>query len=182
MKVIEKVSLVIFSYIVLTLSLIFCLLLLNWTNVQTISLLLDNILTNQTFSTIGLVLSIIFTLLAVKCIFFSGSSKDDIGEGILLENDSGRLFISKDTVENLVNSVASGFEAIQNTVTKVEFDENNKVKIRLVLIVSSNAVIRELSSNLQIRIKEVIKKSTDLEVQEIDVQIKNISEKQPEAQ
>lgn len=182
MKVIEKISLIVFSYIVLILSLVFCLLLLDWTNVQTISIVLDKILTNQTFSTIGLVLSIIFILLAVKCIFFGSSSKDEVGEGILLENESGKLLISKDTVENLVNGVASGFEAIQNATTKVEFDENNNVKIRLILLVSPNAVIRELSSNLQIRIKEVIKKSTDLDVQEIDVQIKNISEKQPEAQ
>ena len=42
--------------------------------------------------------------------------------------------------------------------------------------------IKELSSNLQIRIKEVIKKATDLDVKEINIKIKNISEKQQDAQ
>lgn len=182
MKVIEKISLVIFSYLALILSLIFCLLLLNLTNVQAVTTILDKILTNQMFSNIGLVISIIFILLSIKCIFFAGGSKEDLGEGILLENESGKLLISKDTIENLVNNVTSGFESVQTVNTKVEFDENNNVKIYLTLLVAPNSVIRELSSNLQIRIKEVVKKATDLDVQAINIRIKNIQEKQQEAE
>ncbi len=182
MKVIEKISLVIFSYLALILSLIFCLLLLNLTNVQAVTTILDKILTNQMFSNIGLVISIIFILLSIKCIFFAGGSKEDLGEGILLENESGKLLISKDTIENLVNNVTSGFESVQAVNTKVEFDENNNVKIYLTLLVAPNSVIRELSSNLQIRIKEVVKKATDLDVQAINIRIKNIQEKQQEAE
>ena len=156
MKVIEKITLVIYSYIVLLLALIFCLLVLGWTNTDMIVVVLDRILNNTTYANIGIGVSIVFMLLSIKCIFFGATTKKDkdTTEGILLENESGKLLISKDTIENLVNSVAHGFEATQNVATKVIFDENNNVKISLTLLVSPNTIIKELSSNLQIRIKE----------------------------
>ena len=180
MKVIEKITLVIYSYIILLLALIFCLLVLGWTNTDMIVVILDRILNNTTYANIGIGISILFMLLSVKCIFFGASSKKDkdTTEGILLENESGKLLISKDTIENLVNSVAHGFETTQNVATKVIFDEDNNVKISLTLLVSPNTIIKELSSNLQIRIKEVVKKATDLDIKEININIKNISEQQ----
>lgn len=184
MKVIEKITLVVYSYLVLLLALVFCLLVLGWTNTNMIASVLDNILINSSYKNIALGISIVFILLSIKCIFFGGISDKENGsnEGILLENESGKLLISKDTIENLVNSVANGFESTQNVTTKVIFDEENNLKINLTLLVAQNTIIKELSSNLQLRIKEVIKKATDLDVKEINIKIKNISEKQQEAQ
>lgn len=183
MKVIEKITLVIYSYIVLLLAFIFCLLVIGWTNTDMIVNILDSILIDTTYTKIAVGVSIVFILLSIKCIFFGGDSKKekDSSEGILLENESGKLLISKDTIENLVNSVAQGFETTQNVSTKVIFDEENNVKINLTLLVSPNTIIKELSSNLQIRIKEVVKKATDLDIKEININIKNISETQQEA-
>ena len=42
-------------------------------------------------------------------------------------------------------------------------------------MVLPNTVINELSMNLQTRIKEVVKKVTDLEIKAIDIRIKNIT-------
>ena len=180
MKVIEKITLVIYSYIVLLLALIFCLMVLGWTNTDMLVVSIDEILNNTTYTNIGIGISIVFMLLSVKCIFFGGTTnkEKENGEGILLENESGKLLISKDTIENLVTSVAHGFETTKNVTTKVIFDEDNNVKINLTLLVSPNTIIKELSSNLQIRIKEVVKKATDLDIKEININIKNISEQQ----
>ena len=184
MKVIEKITLVIYSYIVLLLALIFYLLVLNWTNTDTIVILIDKVLNNQTYTNIMLVVNTIFVILSIKCIFFDSSSKKEKGnaEGILLENESGKLLISKDTIENLVNSVANGFETTKNVSTKVIFDDDNNVKIDLTILVLPNTIIKELSSNMQMRIKEVVKKATDLDIKEININIKNISPEQQEAQ
>ena len=178
MKVIEKMTLVIYSYIVLLLALIFCLLVLGWTNTDMVTSSLDAVLANPTYTNIGLGISAVFILLSIKCIFFTdSSSQSENNDGILLENESGKLLISKETIENLVNSVAGGFEATQNVTTKVIFDEENNVKISLTLLVSPDTVIKELSSNLQLRIKETVKQATDLDIKEINIKIKNISEK-----
>lgn len=184
MKVIEKIALVVYSYIIILLALIFFLLVLGWTNTDIIVMMIEKTLNNTTYTNIMIVISSVFILLSIKCIFFGANSnkEKENSEGILLENESGKLLISKDTIENLVNSVATGFESAENVVTKVIFDDENNVKINLTLLVAPNTIIKELSSNLQIRIKEVIKKATDLDIKEINIQIKNISEKQQEAQ
>ena len=59
--------------------------------------------------------------------------------------------ISKETIENLVDSVARDFESAREITTRVELDKENNVKIFVNLTVNSNAVIKELSANLQNR-------------------------------
>ena len=117
-------------------------------------------------------------VLALKAIFFGGNWNTDNGingEGILLENESGKLLISKETIENLVNGVAKGFENTQSVTTKVIIDSQNTLRVFVTLMVLPNTVINELSMNLQSRIKEVVKSVTDLEIKSIDIKIKNIT-------
>lgn len=83
--------------------------------------------------------------------------------------------ISKDTIENLVNGVAKGFQNTQSVTTKVIVDNENELRVFVTLMVLPNTVINELSMNLQTRIKEVVKKVTDLEVKTIDIRIKDIT-------
>jgi len=45
------------------------------------------------------------------------------------------------------------------------------------LTVKPNAVIKDLSNNLQLRIKETIKTSLDLDVKEVNIRVKNIAPK-----
>ena len=92
-----------------------------------------------------------------------------------MENGNGKLMISRATLENLVNSVVKEFDSAEDIKTIIDFDENNNVKVSVNLIVSKNVIIKELSLNLQHKIKEAIKKTSDLEVKEVNVQIKNIA-------
>ena len=95
-------------------------------------------------------------------------------DGIMLENDSGKLLISKDTIENLTNSVVKGFDSAENVTTKVELDKENNVRIFVNLSVKENAIIKELSTNLQTKIKTTIKKTSDLDVKEVNIKVKDI--------
>ena len=67
------------------------------------------------------------------------------------------------------------FFSAEDIKTIIDFDENNNVKVSVNLVVSKNVIIKELSLNLQHKIKEAIKKTSDLEVKEVNVQIKNIA-------
>ncbi|MCI8519535.1 MAG: Asp23/Gls24 family envelope stress response protein [Clostridia bacterium] len=98
-----------------------------------------------------------------------------VATGILLENEAGKLLISKDTIENLVNGVAKGFQNTQSVTTKINVNSDNELKVFVTLMVLPNTVINELSMNLQTRIKEVVKNVADLEVKAIDIKIKNIT-------
>ena len=125
---------------------------------------------------------ILFILLSIKCIFFDSTSKEEIKErqGVLLQNESGKLLISKETIENLVNSVALNFQNAEDVTTRVELDSDNNVKVFVNLIVSEEAVIKELSSKLQQKIKEKVKMATDLEVKEVNITVKKVAVKEEE--
>ena len=183
MKILEKITLIIYANIMLILSIILCLLVFGWLDIGLVGDMVKNAIQGEVTGNVILGISVVFILLSIKCIFFDSTSKEQIKErqGVLLENESGKLMISKETIENLVNSVVQDFESAQEVVTRVELDKENNVRVYANLIVSSNAVIKELSANLQEKIKDKVKKATDLEVKEVNITVKKVAPKQEEA-
>lgn len=183
MKILEKITLIIYSNIMLILSIILCLLIFGWLDMGLMGDIMYNMIQGETSSKILLGLSVVFILLSIKCIFFDTTSREQIKErqGVLLENESGKLMISKETIENLVNSVALNFQSAQEVTTRVELDRENNVVVFVNLIVSSDAIIKDLSANLQSKIKEKVKKATDLEVKEVNITVKKVAPKVEEA-
>ncbi len=180
MKILEKITLIIYSNIILILAVILSLIIFGWLDAELVGGIVKDILTGETSSKILLGLNIVFILLSIKCIFFDSTSKEQTKErqGVLLENESGKLMISKETIENLVNSVAKSFENTQDVTTRVELDKDNNVKVYANLIVNPDAVIKDLSVNLQNKVKEKIKMATDLEVKEVNITVKKVAPEQ----
>ena len=180
MKILEKITLIIYSNIMLILSVILCLLVFGWLDKYLVGDIVTSILIGETSSKIVLGASVVFILLSIKCIFFDATSKEQIKErqGVLLENESGKLMISKEAIENLVNSVALNFQSAEDVSTRVELDKENNVSVYINLVVSADAVIKDLSANLQAKIKEKIKTTTDLEVKEVNIVIKKVAPRQ----
>ncbi len=184
MKILDRIGLALFSSLMLIISIIVCLMIFGWLSVDLVHELIVMTINDNLSSNIMLGLSIVFILLAIKCIFFDSSSKQemDYKNGILLENSDGKLLITKDTIENLVNSVVKGFDSAENVTTRVELDNENNVTVFVNLSVKENAVIKELSTNLQTKIKTTIKKTSDLEVKEVNIKVKDIEPVKPMAQ
>ncbi len=182
MKIIEKITLIIYSNIMLILSIIACLLIFGWLDAGVVGEVIRHCISTDPASKITLIVSIIFILLSIRCIFFDPTSKEEIKDrqGVLLENENGKLMISKETIENLVESVASDFKEADNISTRVELDKDNNVSIYANLIVSSDAVIKDLSANLQNKVKERVKMATDLEVKEVNITVKKVAPVQKE--
>ncbi len=176
MKFLDRIGLALFSTIVLLLSIVLCLMIFGWVNVDFIYEILKQIRYNEVISNIMLGVNVVFILLAIKCIFFESSSKQDVDykNGILLENSDGKLLITKETLENLVSGVVKGFDSAENVTSRVELDKDNNVIVYVNLNVKENAVIKELSTNLQTKIKSTIKKASDLEVKEVNIKVKDI--------
>ncbi len=183
MKFLEKTTLIIYSTIMLVISIVLCLLIFGWLDMGLVGEMLYRIIVGDTSSKLLLGLNVIFILLSIKCIFFDSSSKENMKEkqGVLLENESGKLMISKETIENLVNSVALNFQSAEEVTTRVELDRENNVKVYINLVISSEAIIKDLSANLQTKIKEKIKTATDLEVKEVNITVKKVAPKQEQA-
>ena len=177
MKLIEKITLIIYSNIMLILSIIACLLVFGWLDANIVGNMIKYAVTADVGGKVILGVSIIFILLSIRCIFFDPTSKQELKDkqGVLLENENGKLMISKETIENLVDSVAKGFENTQGVSTRVELDKENNVKIFASLTVDSEVVIKDLSADLQEKIKDKVKKSTDLEVKEVNISVKKVA-------
>ena len=180
MKFLEKIALVIYSNIILILSIVLCLLIFGWLDMNLIGNIIYKVIVGDVSSKILLGISVVFILLSIKCIFSDSTSKGKTNEeqGVLLENENGKLMISKETLENLVNSVALNFEGTEQVTTRVELDRENNVMVYVNLMVGSNVIIKELSANLQTKIKEKIKTATDLDVKEVNITVKKVAPKE----
>lgn len=183
MKIIDRIILGIYSLIMLIESIIAILLIFGWAKLENLIYIIKDILNNGVAYNIVFGISIVFIILSIKAIFFRGSNvredivekrKDKIGDGVLLENEDGKLLISKETIERLANSVVKNFANIQDAKTKVLIDSKNNITITVELQILQNTVIKDLNANLQTRIKEVVRKATELEVNEVNIRIKNI--------
>lgn len=180
MKILDKIALVLFSSVVLILSILLCLLIFGWINLDAVTLYMRYLLNDGISCNITLGVVTVFILLAIKGIFFSSdaSAENGIENGIVLQNENGKLLVSKDTIQNLVSGVVQGFENAQDITSKVTLGKDNSVNIDVVLYVTQEAIIKDLSNNLQLKIKEIIKNSLDIEVKEVNIKVKNIAPKQ----
>lgn len=181
MKFLDKIGLIIFSNLVLIMSIIVCLLIFGWLSPETVYNITKIALNDSVTTNILLGISVVCILLAIKCIFFTSETKqiNGIKDGILLQNSDGQLVISKTTLEELVNNVVKGFDSAQDVSSKIVLDEEKNLKVYVTLNVKENAVIKELSNNLQTKIKSAIKKTSDLEVKEVNISVKEL-QSQPE--
>lgn len=174
MKVIEKITLIIYSNLILIMAVITCLLVFGWLDIDIVQGLTKTLIISSTSSKIILGVSIVFILLSIRCIFFDPSSKQEIKDkqGILLANENGKLMISKETIENLVEAVTKEYKAAKEVSSKVELDKDNNVNIFVNLVVGADTVIKDLSIDLQNKIKNKVKETTDLDVKEVNITVK----------
>ena len=178
MKFLERFALVIYSYIIILLSVVLSLLVFNWIDFDVVIDMIYALVTGAVSSKITLGVSVVFILLSIKCIFFDERSKEKVKEaqGILLKNENGQLMISKETIDNMVKNAVAGFENVKECNTRIDVNSENQLRITLFLVVNENVVIKELAGNLQTKIKEEVKKVSDLEVQEVNVKVTSLQE------
>ena len=96
----------------------------------------------------------------------------------MLQNDNGKLLITKGTIKNLVKGTASEFKELEGTEVEVEIDQNNEVYVNLTINVQKETVIKEVSTKLQNKIKESVKKATDLEIKEINIKVNDVEQEE----
>lgn len=176
MKLLDKIGLIVFSNLILIISIITCLLIFGWLSPETIYNIIKVMINDSITTNTLLVIAIICILLAIKCIFFTSEDKkiNGIKDGILLQNSEGQLVISKSTLEELVNNVVKSFDSAQDISSKIVLDDEKNLIVYISLNVKEGVTIKELSNNLRVKIKSAIKKTSDLEVKEVNISVKEL--------
>lgn len=182
MKVLDKIALVLFSSIILIVSVLLCFMIFGWIQLDVVTIYMKDLLNDQTSCNITLGILVVLILFAVKGIFFSTDSNKDkdrsMDNGILIQNENGKLLISRDTIQNIVSGVVKGFQNTQDVTSRVVLTTDNHINIDVTLFVTQDAIIKDLSSELQQKIKGVIKQSIDVDVQEVNIRVKNVAPKE----
>ena len=177
MKFIERTSLKIFSFIMLFISISILLIVFeivpNTIYTDGLAFLMDD--TTYRKITIGVCIFII--LLALKSIFTRLKPVDVTRNGIILENANGKLIISRESLENLINGIAKEMPGAENAVSRILLDTDKNLIININLTVLGNVVIKEITVELQKRVKEALRRTADLEVRLVNINIKNINSK-----
>ncbi len=176
MKILERFALILFSIIMLVLAVMNCLVMFDIVELKSIYNFLEDLIEYDVARKIIICTSIVSILLAIKALFFPSKTakQQEVKTGVLLENKDGRLLISRDTIENMVNSIVKSFQEVLDIQTKINLDSSSNITVYISLLVKEDSLIKELSSNIQNKIKDTIKRSTGLEVNQVNINIKDI--------
>lgn len=184
MKIIDKFTLKIFSFIMLIISIVLFMISIQILQESIFGVLISRLFTLVTAGrTILVIVSIILFLLSVKSLFFTYSRKngdyeDDVNDeiendtGILLENDDGRVLITRRTIRSLVNSVILRTDEIIDSKIIVDINADNEVSVKLAIDVVQGVVIKDVTSKVQSDIKNTVKTTTDITIKSVDIDVK----------
>lgn len=177
MKFLEKLALIIFSIVIGILAIGLILVMLDVLQIGTVSRIIMSLLQGELSFKITLAVTIILLLLAIKCIFFGAKKEDDGRNGVTLENTAGKLVISRESLENLIANVVKDVQGIEAISSRTILDRNNNLIVYVTTLVSKDMMIKEVSSQIQEKIKEALNKTADLEVKQVNIKVKNITNK-----
>lgn len=177
MKFLERFALTIFSIIILILSVAVLGIMFNLVEATILTKPIYFVMENIYAFRATLVVIAILVLLAIKGIFFKSKGENLGKDGIVLENASGKLVISRESLENLVASVAKEIPGAEAVSSRTILDKDRNLKVYVTTTVARDMMLKEVSTTLQDKIKEAMKETADLDVKEVNIRIKNISSK-----
>lgn len=177
MKFLEKLSLILFSLLISVISITLILIMMNVIQISVITKTISLILKDEMSIKITIGVSIVTLLLSLKCIFFGSEPEDDGRNGVTLENNSGKLVISKESLESLISNIVKEVQGIEVTSSRTILDKDNNLVVYVTTLVSKDMMIKDVSMQIQDRIKEALNKTADLQVKQVNVKVKNITNK-----
>ena len=126
---------------------------------------------------VTLIVCAVALLLVLKALCFASKPESKGKEGVVLENNNGKLVISKETLDNIVSSIAKDISGTESTSSRTIVDKNKNLKVYVTTLVNRDVMIKDVSVELQDKIKEAMKKTADLDVKEVNIRVKNITSK-----
>lgn len=173
MKSFLKSMLVVFGVIsVLVVSLI----LLTATGKVSLSVLVNivkYIMEYNVLKVISAVILVVYGILSIIAIAFSGTVSQDIKGGIILPLNVGEVHISTQTFESIVTNVAKKYNGIKTAKVNIKIKETGII-VDLYVYVLQDTVIADLTSKIQEDIKATILKQTTVEVGTVNVRVKGV--------
>ncbi len=177
MKFLDKLVLKIFSLIILVLAVGLILVVTGIVPMTMIEEYVELLINYENGIKIVIGVLGILMLLAIKGMFFTSKPENNGKDGIVLENTNGKLVISKESLENLIASVIKDIPGADTVSSKTILDRDKNLIVYVTAVVSKDVMIKDISNELQEKIKTAMKRTADLDVKEVNIKIKNITSK-----
>lgn len=171
MKGFEKFILIIFSMIMIVFSVILILTSTEMLNLtEMINQLMGVIVANKIPC---LVIGSIISLLALIGLFSSSGNEDEMKTGLAIKTEKGTVYITKDTFESIIASVARNYPELRNVKVDLKVNDNGVIA-NVYTMILPDTVVPTLTAKLQENIKASILKQTTVEIKEANVKIKGV--------
>ena len=95
------------------------------------------------------------------------------GIGVILCFMAIKGLFSRRTLENLVKDISNNTKGVENTTARVTVGKDMQLVISIDIVVKEGS-IKDITRKLQEEVKTAIKKASDLNVSQVNVNIKNI--------
>jgi len=177
MRFLENLFIKLFSLVIFAGSIMMILTGLNIIEYDAITNIVKFLLDSETNKKVTLIFSIISAVVSLKILFTNNGKPKTGKDGIILENSSGKLIISKESLDNWIFNAAKDIPGADNITSKTYLDLEQNLRVFVTVNITQDVSIKELSTTLQSKIKSAIKQTADLDVSEVNVKIKNIVNK-----
>ena len=139
--------------------------------------IMEGIIEGEFWSKILFAVFVVLTVFSIKEIAFGEKVSREGKEGLILENESGKLIISKESLESLVAGVGKEIEGVESVASRTFIDTEKNVVVEVNVVVGRDVALKDISTELQKRVKIALKQTADLDVKFVNIKIKNISNK-----
>lgn len=168
----EKIVLVIFSVIVLALTVLLILIGYGTISIEVLARILALMFAGEIMPIVSTVVLAILAVLSLIGMFVNIGA-DDSKKGLALKYDTGLVYITKETFENIALTVSKKYVGIKNPRTLVNIKENN-ISVNLFVYVLPDTIVSDITAKLQKDICETVSKITTVKVNNVNIKVKGV--------
>lgn len=128
-----------------------------------------------------LIAGIAVSILGLIGLFSSSDSNDESRSGLAIKNESGTIFLNRDTFESMIMSIVRNYPELVNPKVEVTISEEG-VKTNIYALILPDTIVPTLTSKVQENVKAAVKKQTTIDIQEANVKIKGVYMEQSKKQ
>lgn len=176
MKDFQRVILVIFSFIGVALAVCILFASTNIMNMPDMVLKANNYLVNH--KSVGIVIGAIMAILGLIGIFATTDSQEEKKGGIAIKSESGTVYITKDTFENIVLGVTKKYVELKNVKVDVLMSEEG-LEANIYTSILPDTVVPTLTAKVQENVKSSVLKQTTVEMKDVNVKIRGVYQDAP---
>lgn len=171
MKGFEKFILVIFSILIIVVSVF--LILMSTQMIQATEIINVGVEWLMAHKMVGLITGAVLSLLALIGIFASSDNEDDMKSGLAIKSETGTVYITRDTFESIIEGVTRNYAELRNVKVDISMSEEGVIA-NIYAMILPDTVVPTLTSKLQSNIKASVLKQTTVEIKEANIKIKGV--------